>query len=298
LGHFALIGLCRVHTLLADYVSALRVLDPIDLANKRQPFGRVTSCHVSLCYHMGFSYMMLRRNMDAIKTFSYFLQHFSRSRHHSRGQQQSYQQEAIASKVHQMHGLLAIATTLCPYNLDDSLESNIREKFESAVEGMRKCDTKAFEEMFNECCPKFVNVVEPVYEGEPTNQDLFRLQRRIFINEIQQRAHIPNVSGYLKVCKTVTAAKMASFLKTDPDDLHTWLMALKHKTRSLRWKSGSPSSGQWLTSSEVDFFVRKAMVHIAEPTIPRRYGDFFIRNILKFEDLIADINQSAHSQQP
>ncbi len=35
LSQFAIIGLCRANCLLADYTTALRVLDPIDLNSKR-----------------------------------------------------------------------------------------------------------------------------------------------------------------------------------------------------------------------------------------------------------------------
>ena len=86
---FSLIGLLRVNCLLCDYTSALKALDPIDLAQKRSVYSRVVLCHVSLYFHMGFAYLMvrvdvlcfaltcavkqMRRYMDAIKTLSGFL---------------------------------------------------------------------------------------------------------------------------------------------------------------------------------------------------------------------------------
>jgi len=71
------------------------------------------------------------------------------------------------------------------------------------------------------------------------------------------------------------------------------LLKLKHKTRNLRWSSGgSMSSGRWISSSEVEFFLDKDMVNIQEHRAVRRYGDFFIRNILKYQDMIDDLRQS------
>ena len=67
LGYFGLIGLLRVNALLCDYPSALQSLAPLDLRKHRSVFTSVLSCHVSLYYYMGLSYLMCRRYVDAIK---------------------------------------------------------------------------------------------------------------------------------------------------------------------------------------------------------------------------------------
>ena len=36
-------------------------------------FGKVTLCHITLFYYVGWSYLMMRRYVDAIKTFSNIL---------------------------------------------------------------------------------------------------------------------------------------------------------------------------------------------------------------------------------
>jgi len=36
---------------------------------------------------------------------------------------------------------------------------------------------------------------------------------------------------------------------------------------------------------QVDFYIDKGMIHIADTKVDRRYGDYFIRQIHKFEDL-------------
>lgn len=73
LGYFSIIGLCRVHTLLADYRLAVKILDPIDIDDRRAIFTQVTACHVTLLYHLGFCYMMMRRYIDALEIFSQVL---------------------------------------------------------------------------------------------------------------------------------------------------------------------------------------------------------------------------------
>ena len=55
-----LIGLLRMHCLLADYRLALKTIDGIDLA-KKGLFTRVTACHISTFYYVGWAHLMMRR---------------------------------------------------------------------------------------------------------------------------------------------------------------------------------------------------------------------------------------------
>lgn len=48
---------------------------------------------------------------------------------------------------------------------------------------------------------------------------------------------------------------------------------------------GPPASGDWQSSVEVDFYLSQHMVHVAEHKVPRRFGDFFMRNTLRFHEL-------------
>ena len=43
--------------------------------------------------------------------------------------------------------------------------------------------------------------------------------------------------------------------------------------------------GEFKSGSEVDFYIDKNMIHIADTKVAPRYGDFFIRQIHKFDEL-------------
>ena len=47
-----------------------------------------------------------------------------------------------------------------------------------------------------------------------------------------------------------------------------------------------PMSGESQSSSEIDFYIDGDMVHIADTKVARRYGDFFIRQIHKFNSTL------------
>jgi len=94
LGYFSIIGLLRVHCLLGDYSLALKMMENIELHN-RNIFLRVSACHVTTYYYVGFAYMMMRRYSDAIKIFISILQFINRTKNYKT---LSYQYEATAKK--------------------------------------------------------------------------------------------------------------------------------------------------------------------------------------------------------
>jgi len=78
LGYWSIISLCRMHVILGDYFLALKVLDPIEIHKKKAKYTQVTPAYISLYYYLGFSYLMVRRYHDAIKTFTSILLYISR----------------------------------------------------------------------------------------------------------------------------------------------------------------------------------------------------------------------------
>lgn len=78
LGYFSLVGLLRLHTLLGDYYQAIKVLEPIEIHKKSQ-YSHIPACQISTSYYVGFSYMMMRRYSDAIRTFSSILLYIQRT---------------------------------------------------------------------------------------------------------------------------------------------------------------------------------------------------------------------------
>eukprot|EP01097_Dermamoeba_algensis_P006066 TRINITY_DN3824_c0_g1_i1.p1 TRINITY_DN3824_c0_g1~~TRINITY_DN3824_c0_g1_i1.p1 ORF type:complete len:571 (-),score=87.04 TRINITY_DN3824_c0_g1_i1:137-1804(-) len=294
IGYFSIVSLCRVHCLLGDYFMALKTLDPIDL-NKRGLFTRVTTCYISLYYYMGFSYLMSRRYVDSIRTFSNILLYINRTKqyHH-----RSCQWDQIFKKNEHILALLAIAISLCPQRVDETIHLALREKYaEKMAKMQRGFDSEegqlAFEELFSYACPKFINPASPNYEDpHPVShqQEAHRLQMKVFLNEVTQQALLPTIRSYLKLYTTIGTQKLAHFLEMEESQLRAHLLCYKHKNRTLIWNGGTPSSGKWGTSSDIDIYVDSDMVHIADTKVSKRYGEFFIRHINRFEDMVSDLN--------
>ncbi|KAJ3008748.1 hypothetical protein NUW54_g3037 [Trametes sanguinea] len=125
LGYFSIIGLLRVHSLLGDFTLALKVMENVEL-NQKSPFTRVTACHVTTYYYVGFCYIMLRRYPDAIRTFVSILNFILRMRqYHTR----SYQYDQINKTADRMYALFAICNALSPTRVDDNISNIVKERY-------------------------------------------------------------------------------------------------------------------------------------------------------------------------
>ncbi|KAG9344451.1 hypothetical protein JZ751_011121 [Albula glossodonta] len=260
LGYFSLVGLLRLHSLLGDYYQAIKVLENIEL-NKKSMYSRVPECQITTYYYVGFAYLMMRRYQDAIR---------------------------INKQNDQMHGLLAIALTMYPMRIDESIHTQLREKYGDKMLRMQKGDLQVFEELFSFACPKFLSPVVPNYDNVHPNyhKEPFQQQLKVFAEEVQQQAQLSTIRSFLKLYTTMPVAKLAGFLDMPEQEFRIQLLVFKHKMKNLVWTSGiSALDGEFQSASEVDFYIDKDMIHIADTKVARRYGDFFIRQIHKFEEL-------------
>jgi len=293
-GYFSLVGLLRMHCLLADYRLALKTVANIDLT-KKGLFTRVTACHISVFYYVGWTYLMMRRYVDAIKTFSNILFYIGRTKqYHTR----SYAYDAILKKNDQMYALLAVAVSLCPQqHIDENLASTLREKFGDRTLRMQSnnVDTSAYEELFSFACPKFVSPSPPNYDDLPPNynpQEAYRLQLKLFLQEVQQQKLLPTIRSFLKLYTTIGIPKLAQLLEEgDESAFRDHLQCLKHKSRALVWVNGPPLNGALASSAEVDFYVEDGMAHVADSSLTRRHTDFFIKQINKLEEIIVNLQR-------
>ncbi|CAH8299785.1 unnamed protein product, partial [Schistosoma turkestanicum] len=78
LGFFSLIGLCRLHCLLGDYYTAIKVLENIKF-NRLEMYHEVPTCHITTGYYVGFSFMMMRLYHNAVSTLLATLSYKSRA---------------------------------------------------------------------------------------------------------------------------------------------------------------------------------------------------------------------------
>lgn len=296
LGYFSLVGLLRVHSLLGDYHLAIKILEPIDISRKSQ-YTHIPACQISTSYYVGFAYMMMRRYSDAIRTFTSILLYIQRTKqlYSSR----SYQNDQINKQTDQMYHLLAICLVLHPQCIDESIQQVLREKnYNDNMYKMQCGDMEVFRNFFMFACPKFVSPCPPPFDGaDDCVKEPLEHQAQVFMDEVKQQLELPTIRSYLKLYTTLPLQKLASFMdknerngnERDNDravsKLSTQLLCFKHKMNNVVWTKGGGLEGKFQSGSELDFYIDNDMIHIADTKVSHRYGDFFIRKILKFEDL-------------
>ncbi|KAK2467932.1 hypothetical protein APHAL10511_000227 [Amanita phalloides] len=300
LGYFSIIGLLRVHVLLGDFTLALKVMDNVEL-NQKSSFTRVTACHVTTYYYVGFCYMMLRRYSDAIRTFITILNFIMRMRqYHTR----SYQYDQISKTADRMYALFAMCNAISPNRLDDSIANTAKERFGDQISKISRGGQEAlaaFEELFLYACPKFITANPPLYEDpaaislmlsptspaespsrtstasvDPTHRHL-----NLFLADVAAHAPVPTLRSFLKLYTSLGAQKLANFLDTDEEEMVQELMMMKQSSRQLSRISGNEKGlldGQVVSTSDLDFVIDENTVHIAESTVGRRYAWWFIKN--------------------
>jgi translation initiation factor 3 subunit L len=286
-----MLGLLRVHCLLGDYHLALTAVKNVDL-NRKGLFTRVTACHISVYYYVGFAYMMMRRYNDAVRVFTNVLLFISRTKqYHTR----SYQYDQILKRNEHMMALLAMCLSLSPQRIDENVHTALREKYTEKMYRMQKSDDAeaCFEELFITSCPKFVNVTVPDYDDPTAVPEAYRHQLKVFLAEVKQQMLLPTIRSYLKLYTTISIAKLAQFLEMEPDVLKTHLLCLKHKSRQVTCSGGDPLAGRAINASETDFYLDNDMVTVSDTKVARRYGEYFIRHITKFEEIIKDLERPA-----
>ena len=295
LGYFSLIGLLRLHSLLGDYYQAIKVLENIDVS--RQPFNlqlaRVLACQMATFYYVGFAYMMMRRYADAIRTFCTILVFLQRTRQMYH-QYRTFQLDMIDKQTDQMYVLLNICLVLHPQRIDESIMSVIEEKHGDAMMKMQRGEMEAFESAFRYACPKFLSPVAAIYDvdlGAGAKVEPWKQQLQVFLDDVTQQLPILVIRSYLKLYTTMPISKLATFLDLDENKLRFQLLAYKHKMQSVVWTAGNSGlEGELQSGSDVDFYIDKEMIHVADTKVARRYGDYFLRQIHKFEELYRAIS--------
>lgn len=168
-----------------------------------------------------------------------------------------------------MHALLAIALTMYPMRIDESIHLQLREKYGDKMLRMQKGDPQVYEELFSYSCPKFLSPVVPNYDNVHPNyhKEPFLQQLKVFADEVQQQAQLSTIRSFLKLYTTMPVAKLAGFLDLTEQEFRIQLLVFKHKMKNLVWTSGiSALDGEFQSASEVDFYID--MVRLAPHPTP------------------------------
>lgn len=288
LGYFSVIGLLRMHSVLGDYQTALQRMNPIDVG-RPGIFHRVTGCEVTTMYYCGFANMMLRRYAEALQGFSVVLGTILKHKAELEGVPQY---EQVLKKNEQMYSLAAICVCLFPAGLkllEEGVTAQLREKLGEKMLRMQRGDESVYDELFSFACPKFIAPAAlPVPpSGEELvnyNQDAYQLQLKLFLADVRQQQLLPSIRGFLKLYSTISLAKLAAFLEVDEGTVRSALLAAIRKAQTVEL------DGTVRASPDAEFFLDDDMVHVLEARSVRRHGEYFIKHVAKFDEIVTELD--------
>jgi translation initiation factor 3 subunit L len=289
-GIFASVALSRLECLLCDYSGCLAALSPVlenpsckvvksDLDSK--DFGQVVSdvipARLSMAYHAGVAFLMLRRYKDAVTTVGDLCSFLNRG--FKTGQLRHLPtSEQLYKNYERLLALLAICVGVCPQPnlIDDYLQKMIREKYGPQL------SKESYGELFVSCAPKFVSPYIPDFNSNAMPvENFYKQQVYLLEQELKDQAKYRNLRSYLKLYTSIPTSKLVKFGNEE-----STLCSLKHKMRQMESDNPSvPSLTQAGMKSALDihYYVEKSgdqdIVHVDEAEKERRFEKYFFGQI-------------------
>lgn len=309
---FSAITLSRLECLLGDYTSSLSALNIINSSNIIPPPVRaeedavpmssdevvdtVLAAKVSMAYHAGVSYLMLRRYKDAAKILGDICATIRRGM--KAGQYKNVLgAEQLSKNYDRMIALLAIITHVCPsFGLvDDSVATAVRENHGNQLTKI-EAGEEGYEDVFMFACPKFITVSVPDYsvamtEGPsagPNGQDAYKLQVKHFMNEMAGQQTMMKLRSYMKLYTSISIEKLGKLVTEE--DIMSLLVSYKQKMRQLEHKvgssAGSSSSNEYGSVMDIHYYVKDDVIHIEEAEKQHRFERYFINQISQSQEIL------------
>ncbi|KFD53758.1 hypothetical protein M514_05264, partial [Trichuris suis] len=292
LAYFSLVSLLRLHTQLGEYHQALKMVENIEFT-PMSLYNSVPSCQVTLHFYVGFCHLMKRQYQQATRLFVESLLYIQRTRplNNQQIQQKSWQYDLVGRINDQMYQLLAICVTLEPQRIEESVQSELYKLVGDRFNRLQRGEIKEYELAFQSGCPRFLNPLCSAPEDDRNlSQEAIDLQAAVFRDEIRQQRLIPILRGCLKLYSTIKLSKLSSFMDNDERELTNALLCYKVPSNcqmfvhvfSFQHKMYDPEkciSAEDNSSVDLDFYINLDMIHIADTTVARRYGEYFIHHI-------------------
>ncbi|KAK6025071.1 hypothetical protein OSTOST_09039, partial [Ostertagia ostertagi] len=270
----------RTHVLLGDYHQDFENIENVE-SDAKGLYNTVPSCLVTLHYFVGFlTYDDAKLWTKAIQT--------------QQQKQKNFQYDVIGKTYDQLFHLLAICLAIQPQRIDESIASNFLSEMCDASQLAERCgdrmsrmgngDLDEFRLAFQMGCPKFLSPTTVVYEGSNLSKEPLLRQSQAFLEGVEAQMALPVLRGYLKLYTSLPTKKLASFMDVDDKNYDSFLgklLTYKMVVNELGKDSLASSNDDDEPNTDIDFYVDKDMICIADTKVARRVGEHFIRHMQK-----------------
>ena len=282
LGLFASLSLSRLECLLGDFDASLQALDGIDLFSRDEMFYSLFPARLSLFYHAGVSYFVLRRYRDATKVMSKMVNDITRG-FKTNQLKKLPGSEQFLKLNDKMVALLAIINHVQPsIKMDDSLLRTIAEKHGEKLAKI-EAGEDGYEDLFTAACPKFVSPVVGDGSGCNLTAAAYRHQVQQCVSELGGMSGIPTLRSYLKLYTSIDVKKLATFNDCSEGELQAKLLAFKQK--AMQEERG----GEVKSTNDVHFYMQGDTVVVDNKRQEHLFDRQFTREIMNCEEICNDV---------
>jgi len=307
LGYFAMVGQLRCLTIIGEYESAIRALEPIEIFNRQTLLAaKLTTCNITLFYYAGFSYFMLGRYLDATRCFNTVIGFINRiTAAGSTSRPGLFEQ--MLKRNEQLFSLLAVTVALCPRAqrlLDESVANALMAKHRDIISAIGRNDgVDALRDRFAYACPRFINPDMPNYSNATElnhhNDVFWQAQAAKFAAEVEKRKHVPSIRQYLSLYASIGLPKLAKLMGLSLEDVRTVLNGYK-RCEIKTWNEHCGADllgGEVVNTADVEFILDLNMdgqevVSVREAKTTRRHSDALIKHVRRFQDIVAALKAS------
>jgi translation initiation factor 3 subunit L len=303
-GCFASVELARLECLTGDHSSSLTALSPQTLGKRYDLIVQIPICHLSVFYHAGVCYLMIRRHVDAIECFSSVALHMQGVIKLNAGNPRQGSTSQLLKIYDKVLALLAITIVLCPgYRIDDQIRELIENKLSDKFRRLMNGDTNLLAEMFEQACPKFICPGVPDYSklGNP-NQEAFQMQITTFVNEARQVMAALKIRSFLRMYAAIDISKLARISENSETEFMSQILSYKHKTMQLQNNLSAgvdvpELSSKRLSTSDISFYLQETSVVIETKTSTKAskanaIERFFVAGIRKHCEIMSDLDSA------
>ena len=267
---FGAIALSRLECLMGKFDKSLEALDRIPPAatiipqeegiTVEESLQQVFAARLSMNYHAGVGYLMMRRYKDAIACLSEIALVMLRG--FKTGQLRKLPgSEQFSKQYDRIMSLLAILNYICPGNLDDALAKVVREKFGSNLDG-----ATSLEDWF--ACPKFIST-DPMEASQRQQVQLFNDEMSHMVGYLQTRS-------FLKLYSKISLEKLAGLHElASVDEMLSLLMSYKDHMNQPKRTGASWSQGAKESALDVSFDIADGMVTVSAAKKEYRFETYF-----------------------
>jgi translation initiation factor 3 subunit L len=285
---FSSVALSRLECILGDYTACLQALTPIvakaDIVIPKEEgqtgmevLNSVVPARLSMAYHAGVSFLMLRRYRDASKTLGDVCAFMQRG--FKTGQLRKLPgSDQFNKQYERMLSLLAILMQICPSQglIEDPIARLIREKHGSKLEA-----ATSYEDWFQS--PKFV-AVDPAHS-------VHRQQVQQFLKGMENEPAGRKLRSYLKLYTSLQVEKLAKFhdMETSEEFLPL-LLSYKARMRQMERSSEGDTyiEGTMKSALDIHCYLEGDMVHVDEAEKQRRFENYFVSQIMQNTEIRRD----------